>query len=175
MTIKEKIQYSEDKTVFTLFKEGLFYKCYNADAMVFVKNVKAYKVSEKFVKSVGADVYSIGFPVSEVEKGKLTLEFITKKIEAKSFEIKDTEIIFLLNGGSLKYDYKEWIDTIQEEEIIKVTQESSSLYNPTINTTTIISMIKNYDMANSTPMQGLGFIQELKFEVQRIEKNNGNI
>ncbi len=175
MTIKEKIQYSEDKTVFTLFKEGLFYKCYNADAMVFVKNVKAYKVSEKFVKSVGADVYSIGFPVSEVEKGKLTLEFITKKIEAKSFEIKDTEIIFLLNDGSLKYDYKEWIDTIQEEEIIKVTQESSSLYNPTINTTTIISMIKNYDMANSTPMQGLGFIQELKFEVQRIEKNNGNI
>jgi hypothetical protein len=28
MTIVEKIQYSEDKTVFTLFKEGLFYKRY---------------------------------------------------------------------------------------------------------------------------------------------------
>jgi hypothetical protein len=175
MTTVEKIDSAISNKYFTLFKEGLFYKCYNEDAMVFVKNVKEYKVSGKFVKSVGADVYSIGFPVSEVEKGKMTLEFITKKIEAKSFEIKDTQVVFLLNDGSLKYDYKEWIDTIQEEEIIKVTQESSSLYNPTLNTTTIISLIKNYDLANSTPMQGLGFIQELKLEVQRIEKNNGNI
>ncbi|MEN8122856.1 MAG: hypothetical protein ABFS35_21130 [Bacteroidota bacterium] len=45
MTIKEKTQYSEDKTVFTLFKEGLFYKCYNEDAMVFSKRVKNYKVN----------------------------------------------------------------------------------------------------------------------------------
>ena len=175
MTLKEKINHSAKLTQFMLFKEGLFYKCYNEDAMVFVKNVKEYKVSEKFVKSVGADVYSIGFPVGEVEKGNLTLEFISEKIAAKSFEIKDTDVVFLLNDGSLKNDYKEWIDTIQEEEIIKGAQESSSLYKPPLDTTTIISMIKNYDIANSTPMQSLGFIQELKFKIQCFEKNNGNI
>lgn len=175
MTLKEKINHSAKLTQFILFKEGLFYKCYNEDAMVFVKNVKEYKVSEKFVKSVGANVYSIGFPVSEVEKGKLTLEFITGIIAAKSFEIKDTVVVFLLNDGSLKYDYKEWIDTIQEQNIIEAAQESAFLYNQQLDTTTIISMIKNYDLANSTPMQGLGFIQELKLEVQRIEKSNGNI
>jgi hypothetical protein len=38
--------------------------CYNEAVMVFVKNVKEYKVSGKFVKSVGADVYSIGFSSS---------------------------------------------------------------------------------------------------------------
>jgi hypothetical protein len=27
----------------TLIKEGLFYKCYNKDAMVFVQRVSAYK------------------------------------------------------------------------------------------------------------------------------------
>ncbi|WP_257984647.1 hypothetical protein [Psychroflexus sp. MES1-P1E] len=38
MKISEKIRSSADKTVFTFFKEGLFYKCYNdEDAMVFVK------------------------------------------------------------------------------------------------------------------------------------------
>ena len=63
MTISEKIDNSANHTRFTLYKEGLFYKCYNEDAMVFVKNVKDYKVSEKFVKSVGAEVYSIGFPL----------------------------------------------------------------------------------------------------------------
>ncbi|MDA3912027.1 MAG: hypothetical protein PF448_11795 [Bacteroidales bacterium] len=47
MTIVEKTQVSADKTRFTLFKEGLFYKCYNEDAMVFVKMVKNYKVNSK--------------------------------------------------------------------------------------------------------------------------------
>jgi hypothetical protein len=53
MTIVEKIQISADKTKFTLFKEGLFYKCYNENALVFTEKVKRYKVSAKFVKSVG--------------------------------------------------------------------------------------------------------------------------
>ena len=63
MTTVEKISLAISNKYFTLFKEGLFYKCYNEDAMVFVKNVKDCKVSEKFVKSVGAEVYSIGFPL----------------------------------------------------------------------------------------------------------------
>ena len=77
MTTAEKIALAKSNNYFTLFKEGLFYKCYNEDAMVFVKNVKEYKVSEKFVKSVGAEVYSIGFPVSDIKKGSLSLEFVS--------------------------------------------------------------------------------------------------
>ena len=40
MTIAEKIQYAADKKVVTFFKEGLFYKCYNEDVMVFVQHIK---------------------------------------------------------------------------------------------------------------------------------------
>jgi hypothetical protein len=68
MTISEKIDNSANHTRFTLYKEGLLYKFYNEDAMVFVKNIREYKVSKNFVKSVGEDVYSIGFPVSESRK-----------------------------------------------------------------------------------------------------------
>jgi len=50
MTIAEKITKSKDITIFTLHREGLFYKCYNEDAMVFVQNVKKYKVFAQFVK-----------------------------------------------------------------------------------------------------------------------------
>ena len=46
-------------------------KCYNEDAMVFSQQVKNYKVNARFVKSVGAEVLSLGFPVSEVEKGNM--------------------------------------------------------------------------------------------------------
>jgi DNA mismatch repair ATPase MutS len=70
MTIAEKIQISADKKCFTFFREGLFYKYYNEDAMVFVKKVREYKVNNKFVKSTRSNVLSIGFPVSDVEKGK---------------------------------------------------------------------------------------------------------
>ncbi len=52
MTLKEKILFSTEEKRFTLYKEGLFYKCYNEDAMLFVKKVREFKVSDKFVKSV---------------------------------------------------------------------------------------------------------------------------
>ncbi|MDO5968188.1 hypothetical protein Q4Q35_00055, partial [Flavivirga aquimarina] len=82
MTIAEKVQVSADKTRFTLFKEGLFYKCYNEDAMMFTQKVRAYKVSSKFVKSVGAEVRSLGFPASEIEKENLKLQAISEAIQA---------------------------------------------------------------------------------------------
>ena len=79
MNIAEKIQYAADVTIFTLFKEGLFYKCYNEDAMVFSKRVKNYKVNSKFVKNVGSTIFSLGFPASEVEKENLSFENLQKK------------------------------------------------------------------------------------------------
>ena len=47
MTIAEKTQLSGDKDIFILYKEGLFYKCFNEDTMVFSKYVKLYKISVK--------------------------------------------------------------------------------------------------------------------------------
>jgi len=174
MTIAEKIKYSADRTKFTLYKEGLFYKCYNEDSMVFSKRVKNYKVISKFIKSLGAAVFSLGFPMSEVTKGNLSLASVSEKIGAKGFEECDGNIVFSLNDIDIKNDYEAWKNTIQKG-IIEVVKETAMLYQCPPDANEIISMIKNYDLVNSTPMQGLGFIQELKFEVQRIEKNNGNI
>ena len=36
MAIAEKIDLAKSNTAFTLFKEGLFYKCYNEDAILFI-------------------------------------------------------------------------------------------------------------------------------------------
>ena len=63
MTTAEKIASAKSTIYFTLFKEGIFYKCYNEDAMVFVTRVKPYKVSATYVKNVGEEVYCVGFPV----------------------------------------------------------------------------------------------------------------
>ena len=96
MTTAEKIALAKSNNYFTLFKEGLFYKCYNEDAMVFVQRLRAYKVSTKFIKIVGDTVYSIGLPVGEVEKGSLSLANILEKIAAKGFEENEGNIIFMI-------------------------------------------------------------------------------
>ena len=85
MTITEKVKQAATNNICTLYKEGIFYKCYNEDAMVFVQKIKEYKVSSKFIKSIGAEVLSLGFPVSEVEKGNLSMANVSEKIGAKAF------------------------------------------------------------------------------------------
>ena len=57
-----------------MYREGMFYKCYDEDAMVFSQHIKAYHVSAKHVKSAGSDVLSLGFPGSLVGKGAITSE-----------------------------------------------------------------------------------------------------
>ena len=72
--------------------------------MLFVKKVRAFKVSDKFVKSVREKVYSIGFPASEVLNGNLSFESISEKIGAKSFEVKNELVPSppLLNTAPMK-------------------------------------------------------------------------
>jgi len=60
MTMKQKIELATQSNRLYFFKEGLFYKLCNQNAMWFVNHVKPYKVSVKFVKTVNcmAKIYS---------------------------------------------------------------------------------------------------------------------
>jgi len=71
MTIKQKIELAAQPNKLYLFKEGMFYKLYNQNAMWFVQSEKPYKVTKKFLKTVNQDVYSIGFPQAVLSLNKL--------------------------------------------------------------------------------------------------------
>ena len=176
MTISEKISYSADKTIFTLFREGLFYKCYNEDAMLFSQRVKNYKVTSKYIKSVGAEVLSLGFPVSEVSKDMLSFDVLCKTLGAEKYDNERGKVTFYLNDN-IKEGFEIWHEKVVKENAVQYANKpnnnipnKSEAYN-----TELVSMIKNFDLANSTPMEGLSFIQQLKKEVQRIESGNGDI
>ena len=158
-----------------VIKEGMFYKCYNEDAMVFSQCVRAYKISVKFVKNVGAKVMSLGFPVSEVEKGNLSLEFISEKIRARKFEARHNNVVFILDNTEVKSNYHIWAETVKQKMAVDMLKEPESPYMSMDVLDGIASMIKDFDLANSTPMQGLNFIQQLKSMLNKREKNNGNI
>jgi len=162
MDIKEKLEFCTDKTRFTLFKEGIFYKCYNEDAMVFVQKIRAYKISSKFIKTVGTEVLSLGFPASEIEKENLNLHSISESIEAASYIEKPYGIIFSLKED-IKQNYPEFFEKIQKSK--NIVEEKQLEYNKTTNDL-LVKMIQEFDLANSTPMQGMVFIQELKNQLK---------
>lgn len=161
MTIAEKIKYSADRTKFTLYKEGLFYKCYNEDAMVFIKKVKEYKVNSKYVKSVGNDVLSLGFPVSEVEKDNLKLLLISEAIDAVEYNEKPYGVVFSLKKD-IKQNFTDFHEEVQKSK--SIVAEKHLDYKKSANDI-LVKMIQEFDLANSTPMQGLLFIQDLKKHV----------
>lgn len=176
MTLSVKVKNSASETLFTLYKEGLFYKCYNEDAMVFAKLVKPYRVSVKYIKSVGAEVLSLGFPASEVSRGNLTLNMLCKALGATNYEGEGENVTFHLKED-VKQGYESWRNAIVMESTAQYTTKPNNS-NVTIsepNNTELVAMIKTFDLANSTPMQGLNFIQQLKKEVQKTEGCNGNI
>ena len=41
----------------------MFYKAYNQNAMWFVQQIKAYKVTAKYIKTIQQEEYFIGFPI----------------------------------------------------------------------------------------------------------------
>ena len=163
MVLSEKVKNSANNTLFTLYKEGLFYKCYNEDAMVFAKLVKPYKVITKYIKSADAKVTSLGFPVSEVEKGKLSLEVLSEKLSAHRYDFLNGKVTFHLTED-IKQGFESWRNSIVSEksEEYNPKPESSKSFAGEANYLEIVAMIKNFDLANSTPMDGLIFIQQLK-------------
>lgn len=173
MDIKEKIALSKQHDSFILHQEGIFYKCYNEDAMVFVKHIKAYKVLSKFIKSAGEEVLSIGFPVSELEKGSITTELIAGAIGATKTEQLEKQVVFNIENKDLKKNYAGWRIEMLALSVVEVFEQNKNItpdkineYTPT-NKDVLIRMIQEFDLANSTPMQGLMFVQELKKHMQK--------
>ncbi len=163
MTLLEKVNNSLNTQAFTMYKEGLFYKCYNEDAMVFSQQVKNYKVNAKFVKSVGAEVLSLGFPMSEVKNGNLSLDVIKIAINAASYKEEAETVVFYIHEN-IKANYQKYQEALANAKELVVAEKQSE-YNYT-NRQILVKMIQEFDLANSTPMQGLVFIQELKNNIK---------
>ena len=147
---------------FTLFREGLFYKCYNQDAMVFFKYVKDYKVTAKYIKNIKSEVLSLGFPVGTEGKQSVGLEEIKAALQAASYETAPNFIQFSV-PAHLKENYDLFLAGVLEQRDSII--ESSTESVPAV-ADILIQMISQFDLANSSPMQGLAFIQELKFQLK---------
>jgi hypothetical protein len=105
MKIKEilEIEKSNEECIH-LFKEGIFWRCYEYSAWRFVNNIKDYKVFKKHVKAVGKDIVYLGFPDSVLDT---IIESYNKNI------ISDSQIC--LDGFSKKEGFESWKAEIENQ------------------------------------------------------------
>ena len=153
--IKEKIEISANPTKLTLFKEGMFYKCYNEDAMVFYKNIKEYKISSKYIKALKSTVLSLGFPKSAWNASTLTLELSNQLGLGEAIEY-ETFIEYHLNGEAKSGFATFKASVLDAQEIITLNKKEQDSKER------VLCKLKNFDLANHTPMQAMEFIKELK-------------
>lgn len=155
MEIKEKIEISANPIKLTLFKEGIFYKCYNEDAMVFYKNIKEYKISPKYIKALKTTVLSLGFPKSAWNHSTVTMELSNQLGLGEATE-HETFIEYDLNveAKSGFANFKSTLlDAHETQQLTEKEQDSKER---------VLCKLKNFDLANHTPMQAMAFIKELK-------------
>lgn len=163
MTLLQKITNSKNPAMFTLYREGIFYKCYNEDAMVFHQRIKPFKITSKYVKSAGSMVLSLGFPSTLIDNQTLSIAAIAEMVDADSWKEEPHGLVFQLSG-EIKSGYDEF-----QDEFTKANQPLNTLRNKTDNDgyQKLKDKIRNYDLANHTPMQGMAFIRELKDVVMK--------
>ena len=153
--IKEKIAISANPTKLTLFKEGIFYKCYNEDAMVFYKNIKQYKIICKYNKALKSTVLSLGFPESAWNRSAVTLE-LSNQLGLEEAIDHETFIEYNLNVEA-KSGFAAFKATVLDaQEIIPLNEKEQDSKER------VLCKLKNFDLANHTPMQAMEFIKELK-------------
>jgi len=151
-TIQEKItQQAHNPSKVFLFKEGIFYKAYNQGA--FLLRNKNYKVAIKKVKNIENNVASIGFPIAVFEA--LKKDFAIQDFE--SYSCFDAKVVFN------EAEFQNWYNTIlssEQNETKAVKQQKNGLDPSCCNE--IIQQIKNYPLANKTPMEVFVWVASLQ-------------
>ena len=135
-----------------LFKEGLFWRCYEYSAWRFSVNIKDYRVLKKHIKVVKQDIVYLGFPESILE----TVISLTKD---KGSFFTGGEKHISIQSFLGKEGFEQWKSNIPIVAVDKETDKPFEL---------IIEKIKNYPVANRTPIETLEFLAKIQKEINGI-------
>lgn len=133
-----------------LYLEGMFWKAYQQSAFLFATNVCSYKVVKKKVKLVNADVASLGFPKSSLEK--LFKEYQIETVTDKHIKIA---------GYSFDQDtYLHWFESIKAGNSNK--NESKQSATPVLvikdNEMAVLTQLRDFRIDRATPLDCMQFI-----------------
>ncbi len=138
-----------------LYKEGIFYRAYNRSAFMWVTHICGYEVKTRYVKSVGENIYYVGFPTSALATRLARHEY---KHDGDCVEVSCDEVGFDEN------DYISWTESLfsvktEETRIVSHDEDESS--------DTIIDAIRRFPLESSTPIECVVFLSRLKQQFVR--------
>lgn len=146
-----------------LYREGLFWKAYEKSAYAFVKQINPYSASKKFIRVVGDNITSIGFPASVIDKYGDRLDIVSS----------DENQLVITSKLILEEDFIEWKTSVALKEAKPMHSSIPvAIVSPTIcdnRVETVENLIQKFPIENKTPVECILFIVQLK---QLI---NGNI
>lgn len=147
MTILEKVTLQkQDTSKIFLFKEGIFYKAYNEGA--FLLKDRDYKVAVKKIKGIENEVLSIGFPVS----------ILNRIVEnGVSEEVHENYVSFQTHIVFSNKSYHQW-----RSNLTAIEKNKANLSNNKCDYSALIDSIKNYPLANKTPIEVFNWVSELQ-------------
>ena len=111
MNINEKLDSSlRHPSTISLFLEGTFWKAYEQSAFLFVKGIKSYKLSVKYMKVVSAHVVSLGFPNNAI--GSVLAGFNYRFVNEKQVEVE-------MNTSYTSAIFEEWKEeTVAAQKVV---------------------------------------------------------
>lgn len=140
------------------YREGVFYKAYERSAYLFVKHVRSFQVKKKFIKNVGNEVVSIGFPTNSIGN-----YFSQSSIKEDDNEVKvelDTELD-PLEFASWKKSIELTSETNKKSKsVLSSHQHIESTDNAT--ECAVVMKIKTFPIEGKTPLDCMLFLSELK-------------
>ena len=131
-------------------REGMFWHLYERSAFLFVKQVKALKPTRRYIKAIGRQVVSVGFPESSLEElccGHERMVDRPDRVELKSLQAVDL------------CEFEEWKTgkpssaPVGAEDMVQLVSPS---YSP------VEMDVLSFDLAHKTPMDCFLFVDMLQ-------------
>lgn len=150
-----KIEKSNADSIF-LYKEGVFWRCYESSVWYFIRNIRGYRVIKKFVKTVKQEIVYMGFPDTIIEE-------ILKESEKISHSIVRYETRIIINGIQKEKGFIKWKENIKIQE--KEKEVGSQIKN---NNNQIIRKLIEFPIMNKTPVEALNFLAEIQKQLSGL-------
>ena len=146
-----------------LYLEGIFWKAYEYSAYRFTFGICAFSPKKKYIKAVGQEMISIGFPMDSLKKHSALFDLVSQS---------EKECTVIPKSCTPPQPFEEWKASIPlwsnnpvPASVETAVQQQQQLKSEAEK---IVDEIRRYNLANATPMECMMWLSQLKTRI-----NNG--
>lgn len=183
-------QESRNVSEIHLYREGLFWKAYERSAYAFHTRVRPFKLTKRYVKSLPGELVSLGFPASQLTvlfpADRISLQtdeqvcILTEPIDVDAFPAWKAGIPLMPSGNGKKTEQAAKQDMPAALRMQDAPQPCAvTPFLPGMDDTAakqVVMKLMDYNLADSTPMETMQFVSELKMLLKRQKtEQNGKL